>query len=190
MQTNGHTIYQSDLCQVRRSNYASFTLIGNTLYMHVHFWPGEYVAIFGLRTKVKSAKLMKTGEPLKFTQDDFRARVLDLPMKAPDFPIMSAKTSRGLACKPSTCLRCKFEKRSSQRRQWLIHPASMARARASLSLCSITRRWFYGRAGVCIRAVKKRCRSREFQHSRLQHSQVRSERRRHYTRHNRIAGGH
>jgi alpha-L-fucosidase len=87
MQTNGHTVYQSDLCQVRRSNYASFTRIGNTLYMHVHFWPGEYVAVSGLKTKVKSAKLVKTGAALKFTQDDFRVRVLDLPMKAPDFPV-------------------------------------------------------------------------------------------------------
>ena len=66
MQTNGHALYQSDQCQVRRSNYASFTRIGNTLYMHVHFWPGEYVAISGLRTKVKSAKLVKTGAALKF----------------------------------------------------------------------------------------------------------------------------
>jgi alpha-L-fucosidase len=87
MQTNGHSIYQSDLCQVRRSNYASFTRIGNTLYMHVHFWPGEYVAISGLKTKVKSAKLVKTGAPLKFTQDEFRVRVVDLPVKAPDFPV-------------------------------------------------------------------------------------------------------
>jgi alpha-L-fucosidase len=87
MQTNGHTIYQSDLCQVRSSNYASFTRIGNTLYMHVHFWPGEYVAISGLMTKVKSAKLMKTGASLKFMQDDFRVRILDLPIKAPDFPV-------------------------------------------------------------------------------------------------------
>ena len=87
MKINGHTIYESDLCQVRRSNYASFTRIGTTLYMHVHFWPGEYVAISGLKTKVKSAKLVKTGAALKFTQDDFRVRVLDLPMKAPDFPV-------------------------------------------------------------------------------------------------------
>jgi alpha-L-fucosidase len=87
LQTNGHTIYESDLCQVRRSNYASFTRIGNTLYMHVHFWPGEYVAISGLKTKVTSAKLVKTGATLKFMQDDFRVRVLDLPVKAPDFPV-------------------------------------------------------------------------------------------------------
>jgi alpha-L-fucosidase len=55
--------------------------------MHVHFWPGEYVAISGLKTKVKSAKLVKTGASLKFIQDDFRVRVLDLPMRAPDFPV-------------------------------------------------------------------------------------------------------
>jgi len=62
MQVNGHTIYESDPCQVRRSNYASFTRSGNTLFMHVHFWPGQYVAISGLMTKVRSAKLVKTGE--------------------------------------------------------------------------------------------------------------------------------
>jgi len=86
MQTNGHTIYESDLCQVRRSNYASFTRIGNTLYMHVHFWPGEYVAISGLRTRVKSARLLKTGADVKFTQDDFQTKFTGLPEKAPDYP--------------------------------------------------------------------------------------------------------
>jgi alpha-L-fucosidase len=87
MNTNGHTIYQSDLCQVRRSNYASFTRIGNTLYMHVHFWPGEYVAISGLRTKVKSAQLLKGGTEVKFTQDDFQTKLIGLPERAPDSPI-------------------------------------------------------------------------------------------------------
>jgi alpha-L-fucosidase len=87
MQTNGHTIYGSDLCQVRRSNYASFTRVGNTLYMHVHFWPGEYVAISGLRSRVKSAKVLKTGTEVRFTQDDFQTKFIGLPEKAPDYPI-------------------------------------------------------------------------------------------------------
>lgn len=87
MQTNGHTIYESDLCQVRRSNYASFTRIGSTLYMHVHFWPGEYVAISGLRTRVKSSRLLKTGADVKFTQDDFQTKFTGLPDKAPDWPL-------------------------------------------------------------------------------------------------------
>lgn len=87
MKVNGHAIYNSDPCQVRRSNYASFTRIDNTLYMHVHFWPGEYVAIAGLMTKVKSAKLVKTGAAVPFKQDDFRVRFTDLPAHAPDFPV-------------------------------------------------------------------------------------------------------
>ena len=87
MQTNGHTIYESDLCQVRRSNYASFTRKGNTLFMHVHFWPGEYVAISGLRTKVKSAHLLKSGADVKFTQDDFQTKLTGLPEQAPDSPV-------------------------------------------------------------------------------------------------------
>ena len=87
MEVNGDTIYKSDLCQVRRSNYASFTRTGNTLYMHVHFWPGEYVAISGLKAKVKSARLLKTSADVKFTQDEFQTKVIGLPDKAPDSPV-------------------------------------------------------------------------------------------------------
>ena len=87
LNTNGQTIFESELCQVRRSNYASFTRTGNTLYMHVHFWPGEYVALSGLRTRVKSAHLVKTGTEVKFTQDDFQTKLIGLPEKAPDWPI-------------------------------------------------------------------------------------------------------
>ena len=87
MAVNGHSIYESDPCQVRRSNYANFTRKGNTLYMHVHFWPGEYVAIAGLMSKVKSAKLLKSGHSVLFKQDEFRVRLTDLPAKAPDFPL-------------------------------------------------------------------------------------------------------
>jgi alpha-L-fucosidase len=38
-------------------------------------------------TKVKSAKLVKTGETVAFTQDDFRVRFTGLPMEAPDHPL-------------------------------------------------------------------------------------------------------
>lgn len=87
LEVNGHTIYETDICQVRRSNYASFTRKGNTLFMHIHFWPGEYVAISGLRVKVTSAKLIKTGEPVTFAQDEFRVRFTGLPAEAPDYPL-------------------------------------------------------------------------------------------------------
>jgi len=87
MDTNGETIYQSDICQPRRSNYASFTRTGNTLFMHVHFWPGGDVAISGLTTKVKSAHLLKTKQPVKVTQDPYRVHITGLPMQAPDTPV-------------------------------------------------------------------------------------------------------
>jgi alpha-L-fucosidase len=87
MDTNGEAIYKSEICEPRRSNYASFTRIGNTLYMHVHFWPGEDVAVSGLTVKATSARLQKTRQELKFSQDPYRLHITGLPMDAPDSPI-------------------------------------------------------------------------------------------------------
>src|SRR5947209_198360 len=68
MRRNGDSIYASDHCQPRRSNYASFTRKGNTLYMHVHFWPANYVAVAGLQAKVQSARFFASGQKLDFHQ--------------------------------------------------------------------------------------------------------------------------
>ncbi|MGH9432872.1 MAG: alpha-L-fucosidase [Terriglobia bacterium] len=84
MDKHSSAIYGSDPCRVTSSAYAGFTRKGNTLYMHVDFWPGRYVAIGGLRTKVLSAKLLTTGQKVDFQQDDFRAKFTGLPEKAPD----------------------------------------------------------------------------------------------------------
>lgn len=84
---NGAAIYTSEQCQPRRSNYASFTRKGNTLYMHVHFWPGDTVALSGLMTGVKSARLLASGNEVKFQQDRFRVRFTGLPNEAPDHPV-------------------------------------------------------------------------------------------------------
>ena len=87
MDKNGATIYESEPCRVRRSNYANFTRKGNTLYMHVYFWPGETVTVAGLQTKVKSAKLVASGKTVAFTQDRFRVRFNGLPQTAPEDPV-------------------------------------------------------------------------------------------------------
>ncbi len=87
METNGDTIYKSDIAQPRRSAYASFTRTGNTLYMHVHNWPGEDVSITGLKTKAKSARLLKTGESVALSQDPYRLHLTGLPIDAPDSPV-------------------------------------------------------------------------------------------------------
>ncbi len=87
MGKGGQAIYESDRCQPRRSNYASFTRRGNTLYAHVYFWPGDTVTVAGLQTKVKSASLLATGKKVAFQQDPLRVRFTGLPSKAPDEPI-------------------------------------------------------------------------------------------------------
>jgi alpha-L-fucosidase len=87
MQRNGETIYASEICQVRSSDYATFTRKGNTLFMHVHFWPGETVTLAGLQNKVKSARFHATGTTIAYTQDRFRIRFTGLPADAPDRPV-------------------------------------------------------------------------------------------------------
>jgi alpha-L-fucosidase len=87
MERNGAAIYQSEKCQPSHSNYAGFTRKGNTLYMHVYYWPGDTVSIGGLRNKVKSVRLFVSGQEVKFDQDDFRLRMTGLPEKPPDDPV-------------------------------------------------------------------------------------------------------
>ncbi|MBX3280584.1 MAG: alpha-L-fucosidase [Acidobacteria bacterium] len=87
MDKNGRSLYGADRCQPTRCRFASFSRRGATLYMHVHFWPGETVALAGLMNRVKSARLLATNENVKFEQDDYRVRFTGLPVKAPDAPI-------------------------------------------------------------------------------------------------------
>jgi alpha-L-fucosidase len=87
MGKNAASIYGTDPCQPGRSNYASFTRKGNTLYMHIHYWPGSTAVIGGLQTQVKSAKMLATGQAVKFEQDKFRVRFTGLPANAPDDPV-------------------------------------------------------------------------------------------------------
>ncbi|HTT62986.1 MAG TPA: alpha-L-fucosidase [Bryobacteraceae bacterium] len=87
MERNGPTIYETEPCRVRSSEFAGFTRKGNTLYMHVHFWPGETVALGGLVNKVLSAKLFASGQPVEFEQEPFRVRFKNLPKNPPDDPV-------------------------------------------------------------------------------------------------------
>jgi alpha-L-fucosidase len=87
MKRNGETIYSSDVCQPHTSVYSSFTRKANTLYMHVYFWPGTDVSISGLKQKVLSAKILKTGAALTVSQDGFRTHITGLPAGAPDAPV-------------------------------------------------------------------------------------------------------
>ncbi len=84
MDKHSEAIYESELCKVTRCRFASFTRKHNTLYIHVFFWPGSTMTIGGLRTKVKSARILTTGQNVKFQQEEFRVQFTGLPDKAPD----------------------------------------------------------------------------------------------------------
>jgi alpha-L-fucosidase len=101
MSMNGPTIYEAEPCKASWHTFAGYTRKGNTLYIHVHFWPAqtagtkalEYykpptvLAIGGLRTKVKSARLFASGQKVDFVQDDISVRFTGLPQDAPDRPV-------------------------------------------------------------------------------------------------------
>ena len=101
MDKNGPTIYESERCNASPTTYANFTRKGNTLYIHVHFWPADtpaanwltffrpqtVVAVGGLQTKVKSARLFASGKKVDFRQDDISVQFTGLPNKAPDEPV-------------------------------------------------------------------------------------------------------
>jgi len=87
MARNGETIYTSEACDDRGADYVNFTRKGNTLYAHIYFWPGDYIAFSGLMTKVKSARLLATGQPVQFEQSPFRVKITGLPKDPPDHPV-------------------------------------------------------------------------------------------------------
>ena len=100
LDTNGKAFYGTDRCNAGGNVNANYTRRGNTLYIHQHFWPGHtpaaewlsfyqpevVVAIGGLKPKALSARLLKTGEKVEFTQDEFTLRLTGLPLEAPDQP--------------------------------------------------------------------------------------------------------
>ena len=87
MSGNGEAIHDSDKCQLTRSRNGSFSRKGNTLYFHIHHYPGSSVAFAGLMTKAKSARLLASGKDVKFTQDAYSIKFTGLPLKAPDHPV-------------------------------------------------------------------------------------------------------
>ena len=88
MGQHGDLIHQAELCEVTRSEFANFTRVGNKLYIHVHFWPGDVVGIGGLTNKVVSARQYPSGKSVQFHQDEFRVQFTGLPAQAPD-PLVS-----------------------------------------------------------------------------------------------------
>ena len=87
MSKSGDTIYKSDHCEPRRSAYASYTRTGNTLFMHVYYWPGGDVNMCGLKANAKSVRLYATNQKVDFKQDPYQLHMYNLPQQSPDHPV-------------------------------------------------------------------------------------------------------
>jgi alpha-L-fucosidase len=101
LDTNGKAIYLTERGTFNGNENAVFTRRGNTLYVVQRFWPGMspaaqwlsfyqpgvVIAIGGVKAKVKSARLLKTGESVAFAQNEpLSLQLKGLPEQAPDSP--------------------------------------------------------------------------------------------------------
>ena len=102
LDSNGKAVYETERGNLKSAANSIFTRNGNTMYVLQRYWPGVtpaaqwlsffqpgvVVAIGGLQTKVKSARLLKSGENVQFRQDgDFSLQLTGLPVEAPDSPV-------------------------------------------------------------------------------------------------------
>jgi len=85
MSRNEEAIRDSERAQMEFVPYLP-TVRGKTLYLHVFAWPGTELAFGGLRSTVKSARLLATGERVPFEQRGSRLILRGLPAEPPDSP--------------------------------------------------------------------------------------------------------
>ena len=100
LDTNGKAIYGAGQLNAEWNVNANYTRRGNTLYILQHYWPGHtpaaewlsfyrpevVVAIGGPKSRALSARLLKSGQKIDFTQDEFSLGLTGMPLVAPDQP--------------------------------------------------------------------------------------------------------
>ncbi|MBU0713738.1 MAG: alpha-L-fucosidase [Verrucomicrobia bacterium] len=91
MQVNGESIYGSERLPDRWGGVwgcgmlGAATVRGNNAYLHIFRWPGETVAVAGIKNKVLAATILATGRKAKIEQTkDGRLFLKGLPKEPPD----------------------------------------------------------------------------------------------------------
>ena len=72
---------------VKRAPGQTATTKGHTMYWHITRWYGRELWLGGIKTRVTSARIVSTGQAVKFDQTfepTERLHLFDLPEKAPD----------------------------------------------------------------------------------------------------------
>lgn len=90
LRRNGESIYgevQRPALEGMMNVGGSWTVKGNTAYLHVHAWPGACATLGGFRSKVLSARILGSRKKVKVRQEGERVFLTGLPPKAPEQPI-------------------------------------------------------------------------------------------------------
>lgn len=88
------------------SGCGTWTRKGRDCYFWVYNWPGETLAIGGIRSKVKSVRLMPDGRLLRFKQEHRRLLVKGLPRTCPDKNVEIGMLKINFIGKPVQVLSC------------------------------------------------------------------------------------
>ena len=83
LSVNGDSIYGTTYGPVQGLSSIRTTAKDNKIFIHVIEWPTAELEINDIEPKVVSARLLATGQSLKFTQTEEKLK-LELPSRRPD----------------------------------------------------------------------------------------------------------
>jgi len=84
LERNGESIYGCSPSPFSQMHLGYVTAKGQTVYIHVMYWPGTEMCVAGIKNRVKGVRMVATGEEMPFEQTRDRLFVRGLPAKSPD----------------------------------------------------------------------------------------------------------
>jgi len=84
LQRNGKSIYGAGSAPFGQMHLGHVTAKGNTVYVHVTYWPGKEMCVAGIKSRVLRAYMLDTEKDLPFKQERDRLFVRGLPLRSPD----------------------------------------------------------------------------------------------------------
>ncbi len=84
LRANEEAFFNTDVEEMDWIIPGTWTVRGNTAYLHVLTWPGEELTVAGLQCQAQSARLLASGEPLAFRQEQGKLTLSGLPSEPPN----------------------------------------------------------------------------------------------------------
>ena len=81
---NEASIYDTRRCKFLHGDICGFTCRGNTLYVHVFYWPGDVISIGGVTKPARSVKHLASGKDISYAQKGRQLILSGLPRQSPD----------------------------------------------------------------------------------------------------------